>query len=81
MSSVILHWTDAADNEAGYEIIRATYDGVSWGDWAVFTVDRDSASFGQPVPAAAEYAYFVRSYNGSGVSDWVYVGVPGLNVN
>lgn len=70
--SVSVLWTDQADNEQGFEVMRARFDPSSggWTGWAAWTVDRDLTELRDVSVSAGTYAYLVRSYNSNATSAW-----------
>jgi hypothetical protein len=63
-ATVSVRWTDRSDNEAGFQIWRAT-GATSTSFTRVGTVGANATSFSQTVTRGTTYRYRVRAYNGT----------------
>lgn len=68
--NVVVHWTDNATNELGYDVMRARWVAGVWGEWTSWAADINATSFTDTTPPDAFYAYLVRSRNNRGNSAW-----------
>jgi hypothetical protein len=64
--TVVLHWFDASDNEAGYKVERSS-NGIDFAQVATLGVDATSY-VDNDAAAATRYYYRVRAFNGRGNS-------------
>jgi hypothetical protein len=64
-----LGWSDASDDEAGFEIERFQSGGPDWALIAILGVEAGDYADSSVVPNTG-YQYRVRAFNGSGASDW-----------
>jgi len=71
--SVLLTWTDNADNEDGFTLERATDAGFTTGS-VIFSLPPHAGTglttFTTPVTHGATYYYRIQAYNLSGLSAW-----------
>lgn len=73
-----LSWTDAADNETGFQVFRKTGANGAWEQIATAGMDAVSAVVGGLVTGANSYSFAVRATNASGNSSWsrIVTGTP-----
>lgn len=79
-----LKWTDAADDETGFQIARKTGTGGGWEPVATPAADAVSAVMQDLATGANTYSFAIRAVNGSGYSAWseiVAATLPALPVN
>lgn len=65
---VAVAWTDVSNNELGYDIYRATWNGASFGTPVLVGREPAGAVSFLDTPTAGRYRYSVRGWNAAGAS-------------
>lgn len=80
-TTVVVSWVDQSSNEAGFEVLRETYNARkgTWGSPTVLKVAIPDVTSLTDSPGSGTYRYSVRTYNAGGSSPWA--GPAGATVS
>lgn len=80
-SQVQLAWSDQADNEVGFEIMRTRWNpgALEWDGWTAWALSANTTVGSDSPPVDGRYAYLVRAYNQNGSSTWLIATIDHTN--